>query len=606
MQKRCIQVLVFILLPIGLMAEITVTADFNPARIALGDRARYLVTIKETSDRTQPEVERVTSLPIPNSAGLRLSNGRTSSSQQTQIRSGAAEYNVTQTLIIDADATSVGSYTIPAFSFNYKGVQQTVPAATLEVVERPADATPPRDELIVLRADLPDRLYVGQKANFTLKLYLSEEVQLDSLNRFDRSADGYTVSSLPDDPDQRDELVEGRRYRVLSWPMALTPIQTGPQPLRFEFGLSARLPQASQGTNNTPFGRSPFGRSIFDDFFGRTEQMNINTDTTAIEILPLPESGQPENFSGAIGDFAMEVGSDSKEVYEGEPVMLSVHLRGRGNFDRIEGPVFPESDMWRMYAPEAKFEASDPLGLRGNKRFDYVVVPQKSGDLEIPETNFSYFDPEKQSYITLNAPSIPIRVRGATFRTAPSMPETTPQSGPEKLALSRNLSAEEALLTLDYQPKKPTKLGTGIIHQPGFIAMNGLAAALFSIACFFLHRSRKHREDPRYRLRAQSKAAAKVAAASARKAAQEGDADRFFSEASRALRARLTGRTTGRFQAASIEEIASAMDALKISAIRIEEARAFFNAADAQRFGRQNTTTLKPMLAQFEAILKEL
>ena len=87
-----------------MIAEISVKARFNPPRIALGDRAQYLVEVKETSSTGTPSVERITSLPILESGGLELKNGRTSSSQQTNIFNGRAEYSVTQSLVIDAEA----------------------------------------------------------------------------------------------------------------------------------------------------------------------------------------------------------------------------------------------------------------------------------------------------------------------------------------------------------------------------------------------------------------------------------------------------------------------------------------------------------------------
>ena len=115
-------------------AELSVTTVFNPPRIAMGDRAQYVVEIKETRNSKQPDVDRITSLPISQTGGLELSNGRTSSSQQTSIINGVAEYSVTQQLIIDAKPPRVGSFEIPTYTFQYKGQTLRAPAATLSVV----------------------------------------------------------------------------------------------------------------------------------------------------------------------------------------------------------------------------------------------------------------------------------------------------------------------------------------------------------------------------------------------------------------------------------------------------------------------------------------
>ncbi len=606
MRQIHLHLIILILLPFSLLAEITVSARFNPPRIAMGDRAQYLVEIKETSRSAQPEVEQVNSLPIPSSGGLELRNGRTSSSQQTRIINGMAEYAVTQSLAINASAPSTGSFTIPGYRFTYKGETLNVPAAKLEVVERGADAGPSRDELIFLRANIPERLYVGQSVAFELKLYVSEEVRLSGLNRFDRSADGFTISELPDQSQEGSEMVEGRRYLVLSWPMTLTPIQTGAQELSFELGLTARLPGNNRSSSD-PFGRSPFGGSLFEDFFGRTERLNVYSEARAIEVLPLPEEGRPESFSGAIGDFAMEVGCDAEQGRVGEPVMLSVELKGSGNFERIDGPGFPQQENWRIYDPEARFEASDTLGLRGSKRFDYVLIPQAQGLLEIPATEFSYFDPDEEKYITLTVPPIPIDVAAGTLPSAPV--QTTPglpAPNQMELELTRSLSAEEALLTLDYRPQPARPLGRGIFKSPLFIGSNLLAAIGLAAGCLALRQRRIWREDPVHRLRMRAKAARKSAEKSARTALRRGDADSFYRQSQNILRQAATARTGRSMQSAGIEELVPVLEDLGLEQAEIDDCRELFAAADARRFGRRPETISDQAATHFETVLKAL
>jgi len=162
-------ILLLLLLAVAAHAEVTVSAVFNPPRIAQGDTAQYIVEIKETSPQRQPDPEPVNSLPIPQAGGLELRNGRTSTSRQTRIINGTAEYSVSQQLIIDAKASGIGRYSIPSYNFEYKGETLRIPDATLQVVERPADAGPTADELIYLRTDAPDQLYVGRCAQPTLR-----------------------------------------------------------------------------------------------------------------------------------------------------------------------------------------------------------------------------------------------------------------------------------------------------------------------------------------------------------------------------------------------------------------------------------------------------
>ena len=275
----------------ALNAEIQVNARFEPARVAAGSTSRYIVEIVESDTSAMPEPERITSLPIPSDGGLTLRNGHTSTSQSTQIVNGKRNYSSTQQLIIDAVSKTPSAYTIPAYIFEYKGGRLQAPAATLTVVERSANAAPTVDELIFLKADAPQQLYVGQTTPITLKLYISSNVQLRGLNAFERDADGFTVSDLPEESSESVEMHNGSRYRVYSWPLTITPISAGPQDLNFQFTLAAQMPDQRNARN------SPFGGGMFDNFFGRSERFNIYTEPTQIDVRTLPSEGKPKSFS---------------------------------------------------------------------------------------------------------------------------------------------------------------------------------------------------------------------------------------------------------------------------------------------------------------------
>lgn len=600
MRLLSIFIITLVSIPATLLAEIEVTARFNPPRIALGDQAQYIIEVSETSADGQPQVERITSLPIPQTNQLKLSNGRTSNRQQTRIVNGNAEYSVTQSLIIDAAAPETGNFSIPAYAFEYKGQRLQVPAATLEVVERSADAGPTRDELLFLKAELPEKLYVGQMVALDLKLYLSEDVRLRGLNSFDRSGDGFTISELPEDYSEGVETAKGRRYRTLTWPLTLTPIRTGEQELSFQFGLTARLP-GEEEREADPLGRSPLGSSFFNNFFGRTERLNVYTDSLAVDVLPLPEAGRPESFSGGIGDLALEVGTDAEKVVQGEPVMLSVVLKGRGNFERIDGPGFPDSPEWRHYDPESQFEASDTLGLSGSLRFDYVFIPQQAGELKLPETKFSYFDPEQEEYVELTAPPIPVEVAPAE-NNRPSTPTSPAVKTPERdLQLSKSLTSEEALLTLDYRPKKPRPVGLGILTNPLFIGLNLITGLAVLGGGLLLHRNKRHREDPGYPVRAAARQSLKEARQAYLEARRKDDAEAFYKHGQLAIRNAATLKTGHSMQSAHSSEI----EAL-LTGQAIEDCRSFFQAANAHRFGGTTRKALSEAQQQLERTLQAL
>ena len=591
------------LLALSTSAEISVTAIFNPPRVALGDKAQYVLEIKETSTSEQPEIERVTSLPIPQSGGLDLTNGRTATSQQTSIINGAREYSVTQQLIIDADAPRIGTFTLPTYVFQYKGQTLRAPTATLQVVERAADAGPTTDELIFLKADTPDQLYIGQTTTLELKLYIAPNVRLSGLNSFDRNADGFTISELPDSRET-SEIVNGRSYRVRNWTLTITPIQIGPQDLNFQFTVSVSLPGQNNRTRD-PLGGRGFGSSLFDDFFTRSERFSLSTEPRTVEVLALPTAEKPASFTGAIGDFAMQVYTDRNQTQEGEPIMLSVEISGNGNFDRINGPIIPETADWRSYEPESNFQPRiADSALLGTKRFDYVMIPKQAGTLEIPEMRFAYFEPGTQRYTQLSSPAIEIEVSPSDRPATPSGPstQTAPPPSTALLPLQQELTVEEALLTLDYRPRSIH--ATSHSNNPRFWSINGAIAVGLVTYGLALRRKRRLKEDPAYAARQRAKHELRTSKTAAQQAKVAED---FYAQAQSAIRLAVTYRSGENHRTANIDTLCEAMLSTSISERAISQTRRLFTTADALRFaGKESKSDLAKAKSELEGILKAL
>ncbi|MDA9591983.1 BatD family protein [bacterium] len=587
-------------------AEISVTAIFNPHRVALGEKAQYVIEIKETDTSRQPEIERVTSLPIPQSGVLELTNGSTGTSRQTSIINGAREYSVTQQLIIDANAPRVGTFTLPTYDFQYKGQTLRVPAATLQVVERGADAGPTTDELIFLKADTPDQLYIGQTTTLELKLYIAPNVRPTGFNSLlDRDADGFTISEFElSDRKETSEIVNGRSYRVLNWTLTITPIQTGPQNLNFQFTVSAILPRQNNRTGD-PFSGRGFGSSFFDDVFTHSERLNLNTEKRTVEVLALPTADEPASFTGAIGGFAMQVYTDRNQTQAGEPIMLSVEISGSGNFDRINGPTIPKTTHWRSYEPESNFQSrSTGTDLLGTKRFDYIMVPKQAGILKIPEIRFAYFEPETERYIQLSSPTIEIEVSPSDRPAAPSGPstQTAPPQSTEILPLQQELTVEEALLTLDYRPSSSHQ--TSHWNSPRFWSINTVIAVGLVVTGLVLRRKRRLKEDPVYADQQSAKQELRTTKAAAQKAKVAED---FYAQTQCAIRLAVTYRTGENHRTANIDRLCEAMLNTGISERAISETRRLFATADALRFaGKESNSNLAKAKSELEGILKAL
>jgi len=126
--------------------------------------------------------------------------------------------------------------------------------------------------------------------------------------------------------------------------------------------------------------------------------------------LPLPTEGQPENFSGAVGDFYVSSDISPTSVAAGEPLTLRLHISGAGNFDRVDSTMFDHLDHWKTYPAKSSFTPSDAVGNEGEKVFEQPLIAAQPGEQSIPGLEFDYFNPNTRQYEHLQTPEIKVTV----------------------------------------------------------------------------------------------------------------------------------------------------------------------------------------------------
>lgn len=154
------------------------------------------------------------------------------------------------------------------------------------------------------------------------------------------------------------------------------------------------------------------------DFFGRRISQTVNQTATenfpGITVKPLPENGKPSDFSGAVGDFSMDVSVSRKELTANESVTLKIKISGRGNIKLVDAPEPEIPSAFEVYDPKSTENISiNASGMSGSKTYEYLLIPRYGGTYKIPEIQFSYFDPGSGSYKTLKSESYEITVTGA-------------------------------------------------------------------------------------------------------------------------------------------------------------------------------------------------
>ncbi len=72
---------------------------------------------------------------------------------------------------------------------------------------------------------------------------------------------------------------------------------------------------------------------------------------------------------------------------------------------------------WHTYPPGSNFKADDDIGISGTKTFEIVLTPNEPKKA-VPPLLFSYFNPIKESYVTLRGDKLPVVVEGGAAPAA--------------------------------------------------------------------------------------------------------------------------------------------------------------------------------------------
>ena len=144
------------------------------------------------------------------------------------------------------------------------------------------------------------------------------------------------------------------------------------------------------------------------DFFGskiyRQVQKTTTTGKNTINVKALPEKNKPDNFTGAVGQFDFDVVLSKESLKASESFQAKVKVNGKGNLKLFKLPKIVVPNTLELYEPEYKENIKVLLsGMKGTIEDSYTIVPQFQGKYPIPAISFSFFDPLKKEYRTLNS-----------------------------------------------------------------------------------------------------------------------------------------------------------------------------------------------------------
>ena len=168
-------------------------------------------------------------------------------------------------------------------------------------------------------------------------------------------------------------------------------------------------------------------------FFDTGSALSRATEPITVEVKPLPEE---PGFSGAVGKFQASATVDRTDLAFGDAATLRFRVEGSGNLKWVDrGPELTIPGA-KVYPPQVKSDLrTGPAGMSGSRTWEFVVVPQTAGSLEVPALAFSYFDPGSDRIVRTATDPIHLSVAGGALagNAAPAPPPSAATGGPLRL-----------------------------------------------------------------------------------------------------------------------------------------------------------------------------
>ncbi len=404
-------------------AQVQFDAKVSKNRLGINERLRVDFEMNQDGDNFRP----------PSFEDFRVVGGPNQSISNSWIN-GKRSFSKTYSYFLAPQKT--GKLTIGQATIDVKGeVYKTSPVevvvtAAVDVPKDGNNADYVASENVHLIAEVSKaNPYLNEAITVTYKLYVSHDVSITSQWREIDTPKYADFWSQNIDNRNNYKVYEGKyngedyRYVILRTTV-LYPQKTGE--LEIE-PLTLDIPIDVQGNR-----RDIFGRRVM-------ERVNktISAGKRTIDVKPLPLTGKPDGFNGAVGDFQFAVTTNKTTLNANESLEMNVKISGKGNLKLFTPPSVKLPSSLEVYEPEHSENVTTNInGMQGSIANTYTIVPQFKGSYPIQPLTFSFFDPKTEKYRTITSKEFTIEVENGPVTASSS--QTTPNNHKQKVVLSQD------------------------------------------------------------------------------------------------------------------------------------------------------------------------
>ena len=368
--------------------QINFEVSVSKKQLGLNERLRVDFAIDKPGDNFRP----------PSFSSFRVISGPMQSVSNVFVN-GKRTYSMTYTYFITP--LKKGVFDIEQASIEYEGnVYKTTPVTinVTEAVAIPRDPNDPKyivDEKLHLVAEVSKRSpYVNEPITIVYKLYFAQNVNPTDVDVVDMPKYNDFWSYNVDIPNRNIDtsIYKGERYNFVEWrKVVLYPQRAGKLEIK---------PLSLDVTVNVPTGKRDFFQRVI---YTQVPKL-VSAGNLTINVKPLPTEGQPDDFSGAVGNFSIDVSTSKKQLKANESLQAKVKISGRGNLRLFGMPNLQTPSAIEQYEPETSENIRSNLsGMSGSITQSYTLIPQVQGKYPIPSIEFSFFNPKKKTYETIKS-----------------------------------------------------------------------------------------------------------------------------------------------------------------------------------------------------------
>ncbi len=511
-------------------------------------------------------------------------------SSSMSIINGSVSSTITYSYILVSP--NIGEFTIGSASLKFKGKEYKTNSVKIKVVKntskhksvRHNNQSMSNEELkenVFIRAITNKRNVVkGEQVTVTYKLYTKLNISSPQISKLPQYK-GFWAKELETGNNIQfgTEMYKGVRYRsAVLKKVALFPTKSGKLTVTpFELEIPVIVKHRAQRSND------PFDSFFNDSFFGRTEtiQFLATSNKVTINVSPLPSSGKPESFAGAVGEFNFKATLDKNEVKANDAVTLKLVVSGKGNIELIDLPDVKLPPGFEKYDPKSSKSVRNRGTVSGSKTEEYLIVPRVPGRKEIKPLKFSYYNPKLKKYIEQKSATFVINVS---------------QGDKEYTSSSSGFSKEDVkLLSKDIRFIQTSNFGLHKKERGGLIKSWFWGMLILPLFLMFIVIGVKKRQDKlsgNVQLVKSRKAEkkAKLRLKDAQKALDENNLAKYYEEISKGLFGYLEDKLQLQKSESSIEKVSSLLASNNVNAEIIKEVEDIIDKCEFSRFAPQTQT----------------